>query len=104
MDGIIEPKGEHDFREKETNPELNLADPRKQLERGLKSRHIQFLALGRCQIITFKAPELIEYRWCNWNRIVCRFWKHPIRDRSCSIVYGLSLYDVRRLVCDEQLG
>ncbi|PMD13509.1 hypothetical protein NA56DRAFT_737292 [Hyaloscypha hepaticicola] len=29
-----------------STPEFNLADPRKQLERGLKSRHIQFLALG----------------------------------------------------------
>lgn len=46
MDGILEPKDDHGFREKETNPEFNLADPRKQLERGLKSRHIQFLALG----------------------------------------------------------
>lgn len=46
MDGIIEPKDDRGFKEKETNPEFNLADPRKQLERGLKSRHIQFLALG----------------------------------------------------------
>lgn len=46
MDGIVEHKEEHGLKEGETNPEFNLADPRKQLERGLKSRHIQFLALG----------------------------------------------------------
>jgi hypothetical protein len=46
MDGIAEHKEEHGIKEGETNPEFNLADPRKQLERGLKSRHIQFLALG----------------------------------------------------------
>lgn len=28
--------------------EYNLADSHDQLERGLKSRHIQFLALGMC--------------------------------------------------------
>jgi yeast amino acid transporter len=46
MDGRIEQKEEGVFKEGVTNPEFNLADPRKQLERGLKSRHIQFLALG----------------------------------------------------------
>lgn len=29
-----------------TNPEYNLTHGQNQLERGLKSRHIQFLALG----------------------------------------------------------
>lgn len=29
-----------------TNPEYNLTHSQNQLERGLKSRHIQFLALG----------------------------------------------------------
>lgn len=46
MDGRIEQKEDGVFKEGVTNPEFNLADPRKQLERGLKSRHIQFLALG----------------------------------------------------------
>lgn len=31
----------------DVDPELNLATAHNQLERGLKSRHIQFLALGR---------------------------------------------------------
>jgi yeast amino acid transporter len=46
MDGMREHKKEYGVKDGETNPEFNLADPRKQLERGLKSRHIQFLALG----------------------------------------------------------
>jgi amino acid permease len=32
----------------EGNEEFNLAVKGQQLERGLKSRHIQFLALGKC--------------------------------------------------------
>ncbi len=32
-----------------TNPEYNLTHGQTQLERGLKSRHIQFLALGMCR-------------------------------------------------------
>lgn len=39
-------KEEDGFKKGVSTPEFNLADPRKQLERGLKSRHIQFLALG----------------------------------------------------------
>ena len=78
MNGIIEPKDEHGFKEKETNPEFNLADPRKQLERGLKSRHIQFLALGMAPTVTFKYVTLTRDRWRNWYRIVCWFWEHPL--------------------------
>lgn len=33
--------------EEQVKPEFNLADQNSQLERGLKSRHIQFLALGK---------------------------------------------------------
>lgn len=33
--------------EEQANPEFNLADQNSQLKRGLKSRHIQFLALGK---------------------------------------------------------
>lgn len=36
-----------------TNPEYNLTHGQNQLERGLKSRHIQFLALG---MLFFLAP------------------------------------------------
>jgi yeast amino acid transporter len=50
----INPKDHHGLKGKESNPEFNLADPRKQLERGLKSRHIQFLALGMALILTFE--------------------------------------------------
>jgi amino acid transporter len=44
----MEPKDEHEFKHEEhqANPEFNLAQRHRQLERGLKSRHIQFLALG----------------------------------------------------------
>jgi yeast amino acid transporter len=44
----MEPKYDNEFKgeEQETNPEFNLAQGHNQLERGLKSRHIQFLALG----------------------------------------------------------
>jgi len=38
--------------QQETNPEYNLARGHNQLERGLKSRHIQFLALGMALIFT----------------------------------------------------
>ena len=104
MDGIIEPKDDHGFREKESKPEFNLADSRKQLERGLKSRHIQFLALGASQIMPMVLQKLTDSRWCNWNRTICRFWEHPLGDWSCTTVYGLPLHDVRRLVCDERLS
>lgn len=59
MDGITERKEEHGFKEGETNLEFNLADPRKQLERGLKSRHIQFLALVMALILNLKYVELM---------------------------------------------
>ncbi|KAE8450359.1 hypothetical protein EG329_006433 [Mollisiaceae sp. DMI_Dod_QoI] len=43
----MEAKDENAFRGEELeNPEFNLANGNKQLERGLQSRHIQFLALG----------------------------------------------------------
>jgi hypothetical protein len=66
MDGIVEHKEEHRLKEGETSPEFNLADPRKQLERGLKSRHIQFLALGMtlnshfqlCKVDTMQVVQL----------------------------------------------
>ena len=51
MDGIAQHKEEHGIKDGETNPEFLLGDPSKQLERGLKSRHIQFLALGMAFII-----------------------------------------------------
>jgi yeast amino acid transporter len=37
----------------ELNPEFNLANGHQQLERGLKSRHIQFLALGMTLILMY---------------------------------------------------
>jgi len=47
MDYKDEPKyGSHGSEEENVNPEFNLAQQNDQLERGLKSRHIQFLALG----------------------------------------------------------
>ncbi|TVY84086.1 Proline-specific permease [Lachnellula suecica] len=44
----MESKTENEFmgEEMEMNPEFNLTQGQNQLERGLKSRHIQFLALG----------------------------------------------------------
>jgi amino acid transporter len=43
----MESKYDDGFKEEqETNTEFNLAQGHNQLERGLKSRHIQFLALG----------------------------------------------------------
>jgi amino acid transporter len=39
--------GGHGSEEETVNPEFNLAQQHDQLERGLKSRHIQFLALGK---------------------------------------------------------
>ena len=44
--------------------EYNLADQHDQLARGLKSRHIQFLALGKL----FSPPP-----WC-WRICACRFF------------------------------
>ena len=35
----------------EGHSEFNLAEKHQQLERGLKSRHIQFLALGECHCL-----------------------------------------------------
>jgi amino acid transporter len=50
LDEKMEHKDDDGFKAElqETNPEYNLAPERgqNQLERGLKSRHIQFLALG----------------------------------------------------------
>jgi len=47
MDKETEPKFENGYKaEEQENPEYNLATGHNQLERGLKSRHIQFLALG----------------------------------------------------------
>lgn len=45
--------------EEQVNPEFNLANPESQLERGLKSRHIQFLALGifHCPSIANKTTD-----------------------------------------------
>jgi hypothetical protein len=74
---MAEPNGEHGLNEKRMDPEFNLADPRKQLERGLKSRHIQFLALGTKIILTSKYQELIELRWRDWDWPLCRFWEYP---------------------------
>lgn len=43
----MDPKLDDEFKtEEQENPEFNLATGQNQLERGLKSRHIQFLALG----------------------------------------------------------
>lgn len=39
-------EGAFEGEERETNPEFNLSHRNNQLERGLQSRHIQFLALG----------------------------------------------------------
>ncbi|PVH68401.1 amino-acid permease inda1 [Cadophora sp. DSE1049] len=47
MDKETDPKVDNEFKsEEQENPEFNLATGHNQLERGLKSRHIQFLALG----------------------------------------------------------
>jgi amino acid permease len=50
LNEIMVPKDDDEFKteEQETNPEFDLAPGRgqHQLEHGLKSRHIQFLALG----------------------------------------------------------
>lgn len=50
-----------------TNPEYNLTHGQNQLERGLKSRHIQFLALGMpfslspCASILILTSHMTEY-------------------------------------------
>ena len=46
LNEIMDPKDDNEFKTEEqgANPEFNRAPG--QLERGLKSRHIQFLALG----------------------------------------------------------
>ncbi len=63
--------------EQETSTEFNLARGQQQLERGLQSRHIQFLALG-----TFCLPihtsRLTNSRWSNWNWSLRRVRKHPV--------------------------
>jgi len=54
----MEPKDDYGFKGEEqelggppsTNNEFNLAQGGNQLERGLKSRHIQFLALGMASL------------------------------------------------------
>lgn len=47
INGEMDPKLDDEFKtEEQENPEFNLATGQNQLERGLKSRHIQFLALG----------------------------------------------------------
>lgn len=52
-----EPKVGHDVESPPTGEqsEFNLANQKDQLERGLKSRHIQFLALGKLQPIPSSA-------------------------------------------------
>ena len=40
-----------------TNPEYNLTHGHNQLERGLKSRHIQFLALGMNPLFSLCLPR-----------------------------------------------
>lgn len=63
----MEPRDEQDLKieEQEMNPEFNLAHDQNQLERGLKSRHIQFLALGMApfslsQAVLIVAPMTIN--------------------------------------------
>jgi amino acid transporter len=47
MNKETDPKFDNEIKsEEQENPEFNLATGQNQLERGLKSRHIQFLALG----------------------------------------------------------
>jgi amino acid transporter len=61
----MEPKYDHEFnsKEQEANPEFNLSQGHSQLERGLKSRHIQFLALGMASL---HIPS--QYLSCNhWD-------------------------------------
>lgn len=55
-------KDEQAFKgeEQETNPEFNLARGQNQLERGLQSRHIQFLALGMISLPLPLLPENIR--------------------------------------------
>jgi len=53
MDKETEPKFENGYKaEEQENPEYNLATGHNQLERGLKSRHIQFLALGKLTLLS----------------------------------------------------
>lgn len=42
--------------------EFNLAAKHEQLERGLKSRHIQFLALGECLFFLFLFSSFLPMR------------------------------------------
>ncbi len=49
-------KYENEVKEEGPNPEYNLARDHNQLERGLKSRHIQFLALGLAHFNFFHGP------------------------------------------------
>jgi amino acid permease len=67
--------------QQETNPEYNLAPGRgqNQLERGLKSRHIQFLALGMAFIslpLFLCDPLLTVHRWSYRHWALRRFWRY----------------------------
>jgi hypothetical protein len=67
------------------NNEYNLAHEHNQLERGLKSRHIQFLALGMELLFlcagtsqcTQKQLTFGYNRWCDRNRTLRWIWRHP---------------------------
>lgn len=65
---------------------------------------ISTVALDIGQILTSKYPALTGNRRCNWYRIICWFWEHPLWNGSCTTVHRLPLHNVRRLVRHEELS
>ena len=61
-----------------------------QTHRGLKSRHIQFLALGTYFLLfCIELILILKTRWMYWHWIVCGVWPSVVACWTCSFAHVL---------------